>query len=289
MEQTIQDGVKPRVVGVQYRPAGKIYTFITDMADLNRGEFVVVEAEHGTSIGIVILKPQEVAREELPTDIKKVVRQATKEDIEAYNLQSERELEILNMFSKKISEYSLPMKPLAVHLKEDDKKAILVFYAEERVDFRILVKDLAGALHMRIEMHQIGARDEVKHKGAIGPCGMVTCCWLHLRQFQPISIQMAKTQGLAPNPTKLTGPCNKLKCCLSYENSLYAELKQKFPKIGSMVDTSKGKGKIVQIKTLNECCVVKFEDGVESSVPLSEIKFQKAADEEAPNGEEKTE
>jgi len=271
---------KKFVVGIQYRQAGKIYTYLTDDPTLTHCDWVVVESEHGTSVGTVALPPAEVLEKDLPADIKKVLRRATPEDITQANVQREREFEIFELFSQKVAERELPMKPLAAELRDQEKKVILTFFAEERVDFRSLVKDMASALHMRIEMRQIGARDEVKYKGSIGPCGLVTCCFQHMRQFQSISIQMAKNQGLTPNPAKLTGMCGKLKCCLAYENALYAELRQRMPRVGMLVQTPHGNGKITNINVLREQCMVRLDDGADVLVPLRDISPQTMKKEE---------
>jgi cell fate regulator YaaT (PSP1 superfamily) len=264
------------VVGIQYRKAGKIYTFLTDDQTLLRGDFVVVESEQGASVGTVALPPQPVSEADLPKDIKKVLHRASQEELTALATQNEREMEIFELFASRVKEQNLPMKPLAAELRDGEKKVILTFFAEERVDFRTLVKDLATALHMRIEMHQVGARDEVKLRGGIGSCGLYTCCSKYLRQFQSISIQMAKNQGLTPNPAKLTGLCNKLKCCLSYENALYAEIRQRLPRVGMLVKTPQGNGKVASLDILNEQCVVRLDEGGETKVHLRDITPQSA-------------
>lgn len=264
------------IVGIQFRAAGKIYTFTTDDPTLARSEHMVVEAEQGTSIGTVVLLPQTVSEADLPKDVRKVLRRASDDELRQLAVQNEKEFEIFELFAEKVLERGLLMKPLAAELRDGEKKVMLTFYAEERVDFRNLVKDLATSLHMRIEMHQIGARDEVKYKGGIGPCGLRTCCSQHLRQFQSISIQMAKTQGLTPNPAKLTGLCGKLKCCLAYENALYCELRQRLPRVGMLVTTPQGNGKVAGLNILNEICIVRLDEGGEAKVHLRDITPQSA-------------
>jgi len=267
-------GPKKFVVGIQYRRAGKIYTFLTDDKTIGRGDAVVVEGEHGSSIGTVIIPPCEVNESELAKDIKRVLHRATPEELEEAVLKSERELHIFGLFVEKTSALGLPMKPLSAELRDNEKKVLLTFFAEDRVDFRSLVKDLATTLHKRIEMHQIGARDEAKYKGCIGPCGFVTCCSQHLRQFQSISIQMAKNQGLTPNPAKLTGMCGKLKCCLAYENALYVELRHRLPRVGMLVKTPQGNGKITGLDVLREQCVVKLDEGGDVRVSVRDVAPQ---------------
>lgn len=278
---------KTLVVGIQYRPAGKIYTFETTERELASGDCVIVEAEYGTSMGIVVLPPREMPEGELPSNLKKVVKRATEEEKKEQLARNEKAMEIFAVFCKKIKDHNLPMKPLDAELIDGDKKIVLTFFAEERIDFRLLVKELASELHMRIEMRQVGARDEVKCMGGTGTCGLVTCCFLHLRHFQSISIQMAKTQGLTPNPAKLTGLCGKLKCCLAYENPSYAEIRQRLPRVGMFVSTPKGDGKIVGLDILNEQCVVRIGEGVEVRVPAREIGPQSEKAKEADLEEKK--
>lgn len=286
-EKKTEPQKKTLVVGIQYRPAGKIYTFETTEKELSRGDCVIVEADYGTSMGTVIMPPCEVPDDELPSDLKKIVKRATEEEKKEQLARNEKAMEIFAVFCKKIKQHDLPMKPLDAELVDGDKKVILTFFAEERIDFRSLVKELASELHLRIEMRQVGARDEVKCMGGTGTCGLVTCCSLHLRQFQSISIQMAKTQGLTPNPAKLTGVCGKLKCCLAYENPSYAEIRQRLPRVGMMVSTPKGDGKIVDLDILNEQCVVRIGEGVEVRVSAKEIRPQAEKAKEAASEEKK--
>ncbi len=271
----IEDKKKAIVAGVQYRQAGKIYTFETNDCELARGDLVIVEAEQGTSMGTIVIPPHEVDYKDLPSKLKKIVRRASEEEKKEQLAKNEKALGFFELFCRKIKEQKLSMKPLGAELVDGDRKIIFTFFAEERVDFRQLVKELASELHMRIEMHQIGARDEIKYVGGIGTCGLVTCCFLHLRQFQSISVQMAKTQGLTPNPAKLTGICGKLKCCLAYENPIYAEIRQRLPKVGMLVSTPKGDGKIIDLDVLSEMCTVRVEDGLEVRVSAKDIRPQK--------------
>jgi cell fate regulator YaaT (PSP1 superfamily) len=164
------------------------------------------------------------------------------------------------------------MKLIDVEISEGGKKAVFIFFAESRVDFRALVKDLAGLLRMRIEMRQVGSRDEAKMAGCLGPCGLTTCCSTHLRQFQSISISMAKHQGLAPNPAKLTGMCGKLKCCLAYEQAAYDECRKGLLKTGSPVETSSGAGKIIGHNVLKRECIVRLYGGGEMRTPCDKCR-----------------
>jgi cell fate regulator YaaT (PSP1 superfamily) len=254
-------------VGVQFRRAGKVYLFTTTDTSFKANEPVVVEAEGGTAIGLVASPPHEAAEGQLPQNAKKLLRRATAEEIEAEAQSREKALECFEICRDMVRERQLPMKPVDAQIEENGKKIVFVFYAEQRVDFRNLVKDLAGRLHMRIEMRQIGSRDEAKVHGCIASCGQETCCSLHLRQFQSISISMAKHQGLAPNPAKLTGMCGKLKCCLAYEHAVYDEYRKGLHKAGSAVTTPQGSGKIIGHNVLRRECVVRLYAGGEIRCP----------------------
>ncbi len=271
-EQTIEQSQKKLAVGVQFRTAAKIYTFVTEDSSLSQGDQVIVESEDGTSLAIIAVAPYEADLSSLPTNIKKLLRRASEEDLsEAADLK-EKAIECFQTSSEKIRSRALPMKLGDVDIAEDGKKVIFTFFAESRVDFRALVKDLASLLRMRIEMRQIGSRDEAKIAGCMGPCGQTTCCSTHLRQFQSISISMAKHQGLAPNPAKLTGMCNKLKCCLAYEQAVYDECRKGLPKAGSAVESPKGSGKIVGHNVLKRECTVRLYGGGEARVPCDDCR-----------------
>lgn len=255
---------KRLTVWIKFRTAGSVYTFATDDVTLKRDERVVLEADEGTSFGIVAAPPKEVCEKELPQNVKKVLRRFTEEDEELAAKQRERALECFEACRERIKARSLPMKLVDVEISDSGRKAVFIFFAEERVDFRTLVKDLAGVLRMRIEMRQVGSRDESKIIGCIGPCGLTTCCSTHLRQFKSISISMAKHQGLAPNPAKLTGMCGKLKCCLDYESAVYEACRHGLPKVGAAVRCPSGPGKVVGHNVLKRECTVKLYGGGEA-------------------------
>ncbi len=263
---------KTLAVGVQFRTAGKVYTFVTEDEGLAKGEHVVVESEGGTSVGETACAPYEPGKGELPANVRKVIRRATGEDIEEFERLREKAVECFKAATERIKGRQLPMKLIDVEVAEGGKKAIFIFFADSRVDFRALVKDLAGLLRMRIEMRQVGSRDEAKLSGCLGPCGMTTCCSTHLRQFQSISIAMAKHQGLAPNPAKLTGMCGKLKCCLAYEQAAYDECRKGLVKAGAPVETAKGAGKVVGHNVLKRECIVRLYGGGETRVPCDECR-----------------
>ena len=257
-------------VGVQHRTAGDIYTFVTNDAELKLGDYVVVEGEHGDSVGRVIVPPHEAVKDEPPKNAKRILRRASEEDFNNYLKSREEACGLFDICERKIAEHNLPMKIIDAELTEGGKKVIFFFFAEQRVDFRALVKELAASLHRFIEMRQIGARDASGFIGCMGPCGRTTCCSSYLRQFQSISIGMAKTQGLSPNPLKLTGMCGKLKCCLAYENKTYQELRQGLPKVNSWVTTPSGVGKIVNIDILQRRCFVRLHEGGEAKFSCDE-------------------
>ncbi|MFA4874831.1 MAG: regulatory iron-sulfur-containing complex subunit RicT [bacterium] len=267
--------------GVQFRRAGKIYTFVTGDASLKKDEAVMVESEGGTAIALIAVAPHDVAENELPTNAKKILHRASTEELAADRVLRERAMDCFRICQEKIRTYSLPMKLAEVEVVEGGKKAIFTFFSEQRVDFRNLVKDLAGALHMRIEMRQVGSRDEAKIAGCIGPCGLTTCCSTHLRQFQSISISMAKHQGLAPNPAKLTGMCGKLKCCLAYECAAYDECRAGLPKVGAAVEAPDGPGKVVGHNVLKRECTVRLYGGGETRVACDKCRVLNPEEREA--------
>lgn len=209
------------VVGVRFKPAGKIYYFDSEEFDLKAGDPVIVETIRGIEYGTVALGKREISEEELVLPLKKVLRPATEEDTEKYKHNKEKEREALQICKEKVKEHELPMRLIDVEYTFDMGKIIFYFTAEGRVDFRELVKDLAAIFKTRIELRQIGVRDEAKMLGGIGSCGRVLCCNNFLGEFEPVSIRMAKEQNLSLNPTKISGICGRLMCCLKYESDQY--------------------------------------------------------------------
>jgi cell fate regulator YaaT (PSP1 superfamily) len=272
----VDEGVNEKAptfsIGVQFRPAGKIYTFATHDRELVRGDRVIVEGVEGECVAEIACPSSEMGTGELPANASMILRRASAEDIESFEQLREKAVECFTTAAERIRDRQLPMKLIDVDVTDAGKKAVFIFFAENRVDFRALVKDLAGLLHMRIEMRQIGARDEAKIHGCMGPCGQTTCCSTHLRQFQSISISMAKHQGLAPNPAKLTGMCGKLKCCLAYEQAAYDECRRGMLKVGAPVETAKGTGKIVGANILKRECTVRLYAGGEVRLPSDECR-----------------
>lgn len=215
-----------KLVGVRFKKACRVYDFKSNGLELRLGDMVVVEVEKGLGMGAVAYGPREVDLAAYPRPLKRVIRKADTVDLERHTFNSEREDEALRICREKIAQYNLPMKLVRVEYLFDSSKAIFYFTSETRVDFRELVKDLAAAFHTRIEMRQIGVRDEAKMLGGIGPCGRVLCCTSHLSDFEPVTIKMAKDQNLALNPVKISGICGRLMCCLSYEHRMYQEMKR---------------------------------------------------------------
>jgi len=245
-------------IGITYRLAGKIYTYLCHSDKYTIGMQVIVKNDKAEVIANVITAPKKCDSNINKEKYRYVLRQASEDDINRHHALREQALSYSDTCQKKINDHHLDMKLIDAEITENGKKAIFFFFSEERVDFRQLVKDLASHLRIRIEMRQVGARDEAKIVGAMGPCGKVTCCSQHLRQFQSISISLAKQQGLAPNPSKLTGMCGKLKCCLAYEADAYNEMRKGLPKLGSAVQSPKGPGKVVDINILKQECGVQL-------------------------------
>jgi len=260
------------ITGVRFRRAGKIYDFDPGSLILTAGDKVVVETERGTALGEVAVEPQLVPVEGAPGQLRKVLKKADVSDLHREEANKRKEKEAFHICLNCIRRRGLAMKLVEVEYLFDASKAIFYFCAEGRIDFRDLVRDLAQALHTRIEMKQIGARDETKLVGGIGPCGQSLCCnrWLH--EFQAVSVKMAKDQGLSLNPGKLAGQCGRLKCCLRYECDTYCTLKQTLPRIGSQVRTPKGTGAVIKQNILAQKVTVKLEESpVEAEFAIAEL------------------
>ncbi len=210
-----------KVVGVRFKKACKVYDFDCNDLDIKPMDLVIIEVDRGLGMGTAVYSPREVDPSAMARPLKKVVRKADAVDIERHGFNSERESEAFRICREKIEQYRLPMKLIRVEYLFDSSKAIFYFTSDTRVDFRELVKDLAAGFHTRIEMRQIGVRDEAKMVGGLGPCGRELCCSSFLSDFEPVTIKMAKEQNLALNPVKISGVCGRLMCCLSYEHGMY--------------------------------------------------------------------
>ncbi|MTI70845.1 MAG: stage 0 sporulation family protein [Firmicutes bacterium] len=255
-----------KVVGVRFKKAGKIYYFSPDEIDIKKDDSVIVETARGVEFGTVVVGPKEIKEEELVSPLKNVLRIATEEDIEDHIENKAKEGEAFDVCLKKIEEHGLEMKLIDVEYTFDNNKVIFYFTADGRVDFRELVKDLASIFRTRIELRQIGVRDEAKMVGGLGPCGRALCCCTFLGDFDPVSIKMAKEQNLSLNPTKISGICGRLMCCLRYEHDCYEKSIQKMPNDGTKVSTPEGKGIIVSTNPLLEEAKVKIQKDDDSEI-----------------------
>lgn len=246
------------VVGVRFKKAGKIYWFDPNEIELGAGDNVIVETVRGIEMGKVMIEKRDIPDEDIVQPLKKVIRKATEEDYEIAQLNLEKAKKAVEICKEKIIKHGLPMKLLHAEYTFDNNKLIFYFTSDGRVDFRELVKDLAAVFKTRIELRQIGVRDDTKYRGGIGNCGRELCCSTHLCEFQPVSIKMAKQQGLVLNPAKISGLCGRLMCCLCYEHEFYDEILKKLPGIGSIVKTADGEGEVISANVLKEKISVKF-------------------------------
>ena len=256
-----------KVVGVRFKKAGKIYYFDPEGLDINKGENVIVETIRGIEFGNAAAGIKEVSEEDIVAPLKKVLRVATVEDCIKYEENKSKEGEAFRICLDKIKSHDLGMKLIEVEYTFDNNKIIFYFTADGRVDFRELVKDLAAVFKTRIELRQIGVRDEAKMLSGIGPCGRGLCCATFLGEFEPVSIKMAKEQSLSLNPTKISGICGRLMCCLKYEQDVYEEVRKTLPKVGALVDTAEGKGEVIESSVLYEKVKVKM-DAIENNMKI---------------------
>jgi cell fate regulator YaaT (PSP1 superfamily) len=250
---------------------GKAEEFDAVDLPLDTGEIVIVETEKGLVLGKVLSPPREKEKRFFLKSPRKVIRKATPEDLEQFEKNQQLEKEAFQLCLRKIKEKGLNMKLVKTEVLVDRSKTLFYFTAEKRVDFRELVRDLAAEFKMRIEMRQIGVRDEAKMICGIGSCGRELCCTKFMNRFDLISVKMAKEQNLALNPTKISGICGRLMCCLSYEYPTYLELKKDLPKVGKHIVTRAGKGKVIRQNVLSQTVTIELEEGKEITVHVSEI------------------
>lgn len=261
----------PLVVGVSFKKAGKIYYFEPNGLELHEGDSVIAETSRGIEFGEVMIEPRDVPEEELVPPLRKVLRKATPEDVKQEEANREKEKRAFDICQQKIEAHGLPMKLIDAEYCFDGSLVTFYFSAESRVDFRELVKDLCGALKMKVQLHQVGVRDEAKLFGGLGPCGRALCCTTFLSGFEPVSMKMAKEQSLFLNPLKFSGICGRLMCCLKYEYPMYREAKSKLPVLNAMIQTPKGEGKVVEINVIKEVVGVQMEDGIVYHFPAAEL------------------
>ncbi|MFI3324946.1 MAG: stage 0 sporulation family protein [Clostridia bacterium] len=266
------------VVGVKFESTGKVYYFAPEGIKLDKGEMVIVETSRGLECGEVAMQNQEVDDNTIVSPLKKIIRVATKNDLAKVEENKIKEKKAFTICENKILYHKLDMKLVDVEYTFDGGKILFYFTSDDRVDFRELVKDLASQFRTRIELRQIGVRDEAKLLGGLGICGRPFCCSTFLNGFQPVSIKMAKEQGLSLNPVKISGTCGRLMCCLKYEQEAYLDLLKTTPKIGAVVMTNDGKGVVIDQNLITGKLTVKLDsapDAVPVICKVSEIKLLK--------------
>ena len=284
-----------KVIGVRFRTAGKIYYFGPKDIEFKRADHVIVETARGVEYGTVVLPNMEVDDSKITQPLKNVIRKATNDDDEREKRNREKEKDAYKVCQEKILKHGLEMKLINAEYTFDNNKVLFYFTADGRVDFRELVKDLAGVFRTRIELRQVGVRDETKILGGMGICGRPLCCHTYLSDFAPVSIKMAKEQSLSLNPTKISGICGRLMCCLQNEAEVYEELNSKLPRVGAMVTTPDGlKGEVRATNVLKQLVkvVVEIDDEKElREYAVSDLKFKprhkKSPDEKAEKGQKR--
>mgnify|MGYP002551271469 CR=1 FL=1 len=277
------------IVGVRFKKPGKIYFFDPGYLKINQKDKVIVETSFGEELGEVVINKRNMSNSKLSAPLKKVIRIATSKDLKHYEENKKKEKEAFKICEDKIKKYKLDMHLTDVEYKFDNSKILFYFTADGRIDFRELVKDLASIFKTRIELRQIGVRDEVKRIGGNGVCGRELCCCSFLNDFETVSIKMAKEQNISLNPSKISGNCGRLMCCLKYENEVYEEKLQRLPNIGAIVKTEDGEGEVDSIEILKEKLRVKFknEDGFTyKKYDAKDVKVIKDSTKEQINEEE---
>jgi cell fate regulator YaaT (PSP1 superfamily) len=261
-----------RLVGVELEKNGQMHHFQAGDLQLEKGDLVVIDAEKGITLGTVVTPPKEEKVGLFKRSVREVIRKATAKDIKAREKWRKKEKEAFKLCLRFIGELKLPMKLVEVEYLLDGSKVIFYFTAEHRVDFRQLVRKLAAQLKMRIEMHQIGVRDEAKMVGGIGFCGRELCCAAFLQDFELVSIKMAKEQHLPLNPAKISGLCGRLMCCLSFEVDTYQELKKNLPKVGKRITTKYGEGKVIRQNLLLQTITLELASGGVVTIKTDELE-----------------
>ncbi|MCK9252001.1 MAG: stage 0 sporulation family protein [Clostridiales bacterium] len=266
----------PKVIGIRFRGTGKAYHFAPGDLELRLGDAVIVETTQGIELGIVAEEVIEIPEEKLIAPLKQVLRIASTEDMVRYDENTQKEKEAFHVGQEKIASRGLDMHLVDVNVSFDSRKIVFYFTADGRVDFRELVKDLASVFHTRIELRQIGVRDQARMVCGLGICGRELCCCSYLNDFVPVSIKMAKMQNLSMNPTKISGMCGRLMCCLKYEQAAYEDATARMPKQGAIVMTSEGQGYIEHVNLLKETVTVRLDRGGEAdllTVPYEELSL----------------
>ena len=267
-------------VGIRFKNGGKVYDFDADGIKFNKGDYAVVETVRGLECGLVARANHQISEDDVTKPLKKVIRNATEEDVKNLEENKVKEKEAFKICEEKIAAHGLQMNLVDVEYTFDRSKILFYFTADGRIDFRELVKDLAFVFRTRIELRQIGVRDESRMVGGFGMCGRPFCCNTFLNDFQPVSIKMAKEQGLSLNPSKISGTCGRLMCCLKYEQDTYEHLLRHTPKVGAIVDTQKGRGKVIENNLFSGMLKVTLDrnpDAAPISVHRHDVKLIKDA------------
>jgi cell fate regulator YaaT (PSP1 superfamily) len=262
------------IIGIRFKRAGRVYYFDPAGVELEVNDWVVVKTTRGLELGCVVISPKQILDSEVTGPLKPVVRKADPEDIKCAQEFESKSREALAKCGEMIAKLRLPMKLLAAEYDLSGKRLTFFFGAEERVDFRGLVKELTSHFKVRVELRQVGPRDETKLIGGFGRCGRPLCCMSFLSEFNPVSIKMAKDQDLPLNPMKISGICGRLMCCLGYESELYHAVRERLPRIGQQVATSMGGARVVGCNPLKETVLVELESGATVELPLGEISIK---------------
>ncbi len=260
-----------KIVGIRFKKAGRVYYFDPADIDLEVNDYVVVNTTRGLELGQVVISPEQVLASQVSGPLKPVVRKAEPEDIERAQEFANKEEEALAECGKLIAKLGLPMKLLSAEYNLDGSRLTFLFSADQRVDFRELVRELTSHFKIRVELRQVGPRDEAKLVGDFGKCGRPLCCMSFLKEFDPVSIRMAKEQDLSLSPMKISGVCGRLMCCLTYEHEQYHTMREKLPKEGQQVSTSMGTATVVGGNPLKETVLVELESKATVELPLSEV------------------
>ncbi len=264
----------PQVIGVRFKRGGRVYYFDPVALGLKPDDWVIVETSRGQELGEVVIKPEEMPASELEEPLKKVVRKAEEADFALAGKFKAKEKDAFIECGKLIEKLGLPMKLLSAEYSFDGNHLTFFFSAKERVDFRKLVRELVGLFRTRVELRQVGSRDEAKLIGDFGRCGRPLCCISFLGEFNPVSIRMAKEQGLPLNPVRISGICGRLLCCLCYEAELYRDLREKMPRVRQRVSTPMGAASVVDTNVLKETALVELDTGVQVELPIKDITFE---------------
>ncbi len=268
------------IIGIRFKDVGKVYYFDPMGQIMNIDDKVIVETARGIECGSVAIPNKEISDDKIVHPLKQIIRKATDDDIRRIAENQKKEKRAFSICLKKIEEHKLNMKLVDVEYTFDSSKILFYFTSDGRVDFRSLVKELAAVFRTRIELRQIGVRDEAKMLGGLGICGRPFCCSLYLGDFQPVTIKMAKEQGLSLSPVKISGTCGRLMCCLKYEQAAYTDLLKTIPKVGAIVDTPNGEGVVIEVNPLTKILKVKLNKAPEAAPSIfrsSEVKLIKDA------------